>query len=439
MIKNEAFQIEQEILSGFLNNQNLLREYKEKIHPKHFIIKIHQNFYNFLLEMDKKDLVIDPISFMNFNKNRLKEVDGAAYVSEISTCLPSQMGFATKIDLFIDNYKESLIRGIRHDLEVLETTEDLTKLLENTLSEVYNTTSEKEINIANDYDEYLSWLYGENEDIGIKSGLTNLDNILGKFQAGRMIGIFARSGVGKSTVAIQIALNMALQKHRIIYGSGEMSKAEVLNKMAASRLSIPYELLASKEITLEDKDRVCELISNLMNNGLYITNETDLNKLLAEVKSYKLKYGLDVLFVDYVNKYIKANNRNLSEKIGEVTSTLKDFALKEKVCVVLLAQANRESDKKTGEIVEKVNEGDIQDSARIEQDCDQVIALYRNKKLDNAEYRAANEHEIDYNSKSADKNPDCINFTVVKNRHGKKNTLAFRWNGKLSQVTNFMR
>ena len=176
-----------------------------------------------------------------------------------------------------------------------------------------------------------------------------------------------------------------------------------------------------------------------MKNGLYITNETDLNKLLAEVKSYKLKYGLDVLFVDYVNKYIKANNRNLSEKIGEVTSTLKDFALKEKVCVVLLAQANRESDKKTGEIVEKVNEGDIQDSARIEQDCDQVIALYRNKKLDNAEYRAANEHEIDYNSKSADKNPECINFTVVKNRHGKKNTLAFKWNGKISRVSNFMR
>jgi replicative DNA helicase len=256
---------------------------------------------------------------MNFNKNRLKDVDGVTYVSQIAACLPSQMGFSTKIDLFIDNYKETLIRGIRHDLEVLETTEDLTKLLENTLAEVYNTTSEKEINIANDYDEYLSWLYGDTENIGFKSGLINLDNILGKFQAGRMIGIFARSGVGKSTVAIQIALNMALQKHKVIYGSGEMSKAEVLNKMAASRLSIPYELLASKEITLEDKDRVCDLISNLMNNGLYITNETDLNKLLAEVKSYKLKYGLDVLFVDYVNKYIKANNRNLSEKIGEVT------------------------------------------------------------------------------------------------------------------------
>ena len=210
MIKNEAFQIEQEILSGFINNQNLLREYQEKISPKHFKIKIHQNFYNFLLEMDKKDLVIDPISFMNFNKNRLKEVDGVTYVSQIAACLPSQMGFSTKIDLFIDNYKETLIRGIRHDLEVLETTEDLTKLLENTLAEVYNTTSEKEINIANDYDEYLSWLYGETENIGFKSGLINLDNILGKFQPGRMIGIFARSGVGKSTVAIQIALNMAL-------------------------------------------------------------------------------------------------------------------------------------------------------------------------------------------------------------------------------------
>ena len=55
-MNNEMLALEQEILGAFLNHENLLREYKEKIRPKHFQIKIHQNFYNFLLDMEKNDI-----------------------------------------------------------------------------------------------------------------------------------------------------------------------------------------------------------------------------------------------------------------------------------------------------------------------------------------------------------------------------------------------
>ena len=87
---------------------------------------------------------------------------------------------------------------------------------------------------------------------------------------------------------------------------------------------------------------------------------------------------------------------------------LKTLAMNEDICVVLVAQANRVVDRRTGDIaVEKIDSSDIQDSARIEQDSDQVIALYRNIKLDDKQYRDMmfKQGKLNYNSKEADKNP----------------------------------
>ncbi len=79
--------------------------------------------------------------------------------------------------------------------------------------------------------------------------------------------------------------------------------------------------------------------------------------------------------------------------------------------------------------LEKIDSSDIQDSARIEQDSDQVIALYRNIKLDDRVYRDMmfRQGKLRYNSKNADENPECMNVVVIKNRHGGRGTCALRW------------
>ena len=119
---------------------------------------------------------------------------------------------------------------------------------------------------------------------------------------------------------------------------------------------------------------------------------------------------------------------------------LKTLAMEEDICVVLMAQANRVVDKKGGDIaVEKIDSSDIQDSARIEQDSDQVIALYRNIKLDDKMYRENlfKQGKLKYNSKNADENPECMNAVIIKNRHGDRGTCALRWNGRYSRVSDF--
>ena len=130
----------------------------------------------------------------------------------------------------------------------------------------------------------------------------------------------------------------------------------------------------------------------------------------------------------------------MTNKLGKISGKLKELALDEDICIVLVAQANRSIDRKTGDsAIDKISSGDIQDSARIEQDSDQIIGLYRDIKLDDKVHRdlLQRKGKLDYSSMDADKNPECMNAIIMKNRHGERGTCALKWEGKYSRVTNF--
>ena len=220
-----------------------------------------------------------------------------------------------------------------------------------------------------------------------------------------------------------------------------MTRNQVFNRMAASHLSISSKSIDDDSINNQDKDNITKYMAKLLNSSFYVSTETDFNKFINEVKVYKLQNSLDVVFVDYINKYIDFSDKDImTNKLGKISGMLKTLAMEEDICIVLMAQANRVVDKKGGDMaIEKIDSSDIQDSARIEQDSDQVIALYRNIKLDDKMYREAlfKKGKLKYSSKNADENPECINAILIKNRHGDRGTCALRWNGRYSRVTNF--
>ncbi|MDQ0150062.1 replicative DNA helicase [Eubacterium multiforme] len=441
MIKNNAVILEQELLCGLIQDNGLVTKC-DSIKANMFQVEEHRKIYQVILEMIKKNMSVDLINLLSYSDKKTKEMGGITYITEIASCSPTNANFETKVSLLLDEYKKRVVYKMVNKVQELNTIDEMTEFINKTLESVYKSDVVKDLDICNPYEEYLNNLYAD-DDKGFKTGLYKLDETIGNLQRGRLVTLFARSGIGKSTLAIQIALNLILQSYKVIYGSGEMSVIEVLNKMAASKLNIEYQKMNKKILTAQEKDRVTSFINNLMNKGFYITNETNINKVISEIKLYKLNNGLDILFIDYINKYISGmNGMSLTEKIGQVTSQLKDLALKEDICIVLLAQANRRADiNESKNISEKITESDIQDSARIEQDSDQVISIYRNKKFDNKKLRdkLAEDGLVDYSSRNADKNPECVNLTILKNRHGEKNTLAFRWEGEYSRVSNFIR
>lgn len=440
MLTSQHIELEQSILGTMFLNPNLITKAKENIKRYMFQVDNHSMIYDGIIKMvdDKKE--IDLINFLENYKEIIKEMGGVSYVTEVYSCSSTEVAFETKLELLINAYKKRLVLNLCTHVSDTMTIEDMEKNINKTLTNLYNCTLKKDLDIEEIYDNYLKNLYESNKDMGVKSGLTKIDEAIGNFRKGRLITIFARSGVGKSVFSIQIAKNMALRGHNVIYGSAEMSEDEVLNRMAASEFSINNNKFEKDLLTDEEKDKVSTFCANLSNNMLYISTETNIDRFINEIKVYKLKNKLDVVFLDYINKYVdsKSSAFKLTERIGEITSRLKTLAIEENICIVIVAQANRSVDKNNGEVYEILTEADIQDSARIEQDSDQIIGLYRDKRFDDRAYRDKmfRDGKVDYDSKDAKENPNCINAIILKNRHGGRGIKAFRWMGNICSISN---
>lgn len=439
VLTSQHIELEQSILGTMFVNPGLIPKANENIKKYMFQVENHSMIYEGIIKMadDKKE--IDLINFLENYKEIIKLMGGVSYVSEVYSCSSTDVAFETKLELLIKAYKKRIVLNLCSHVSDEMTIEDMENKLSNTLINLYNCTLKKDLNIEDIYDNYLKNLYEINKDMGVKSGLTKIDDVLGNFRRGRLITVFARSGVGKSIFSIQVAKNMALSGHNVIYGSAEMSEDEVLNRMAASQFNIDNNRFEKDLLTDEEKDKVSEFCSKLLSNMLYISTETSIDKFINEIKVYKLKNNLDIIFLDYINKYVDpSSSAKLTEKLGEITSRLKTLAIEENICVVLVAQANRNVDRNNGEVYEILTEADIQDSARIEQDSDQIIGLYRDKRFDDRAYKdnKFREGKVDYDSKDAKENPNCINAIILKNRHGGRGIKALRWDGNICKISN---
>lgn len=441
ILSNGQIQLEQEILGAMFKDSNLIIEAKNWIKAEMFLYSKHRRIYLGILEMVKEKLEIDLVTFLEHHKKVIGEMDGVAYVSEIFACSVSSLAFNTKLKLLVDNYKKHLYLKATDKINGDMNLEEIESEIEEAKVKIHKCSLKKEIDINAQYDEYINWLYDENRDKGIKSGLLYVDKYLGNFQKGRLITVFARSGVGKTTFSLQLASNMALGGYKVFYGSAEMTRNQIFNKIAGSYLSLSTKAIDEDSILKEDKDSISKFMANLINKKIYVSMETNFERFVNEIKVYKMQNSLDIVFVDYINKYIDFSDKDLmTNRLGKISGVLKTLAMEEDICIVLLAQANRMVDKRGGDIpLEKIDSGDIQDSARIEQDSDQVIALYRNIKLDDRVYRDMmfRQGKLRYNSKNADENPECMNVVVIKNRHGSRGTCALRWNGRYSRVSDF--
>lgn len=440
MLTSQHIELEQSILGTLFLNSNLLVKAKDNIKPYMFQVENHRRIYEGIIKMVSDDKEIDLINFLENYKEIVKEMGGVSYVSEVFSCSSTELAFETKLELLIKAYQKRLVLELCTYISDDMTIEHMENKIKNTLDKIYSCTLKKDLNIEDIYDDYLLELYNDESELGAKSGLTKIDEALGNFRKGRLITVFARSGVGKSIFSTQLAKDMAFRGHKVVYGTSEMTRNEIIDRMAANHLHISCDKFNNKRLTNEEKDKVSAFCGELLNKQLYISNETDIDKLINEIKVYKLRNNLDIVFIDYINKYVNVeSNARLTELLGKITSKCKTLATEEDICVVLIAQANRNVDKNIGEVYEVITEADIQDSARIEQDSDQIIGLYRQKLFDEKIFREKmyRDGKLKYDSKDAKENPNCINISILKNRHGTRGIKAFRWEGKYCKISNW--
>lgn len=253
-----------------------------------------------------------------------------------------------------------------------------------------------------------------------KTGFPSLDKITGGFKPGTINIIAARPGMGKTSLALNIARNAAVMYGKtVLVFSLEMSKTEVANKILSSMCKVPYKNIERATVSQKEINDFALFLSQNNELPIYIDEKTDTNPMdiMAKCREFQQK-GIEVglVVIDYLQllSYPGKSNGNRQNEIAEISRSLKILAKELKVPVIALSQLNRQNEKRDSE--DKIPElSDIRDSGAIEQDADSVIFIHR------PDY---------YNKNKEHKNVEEAQLIVAKNRHGSTDTAYVKWIGE---------
>lgn len=255
------------------------------------------------------------------------------------------------------------------------------------------------------------------ENYGISTGLRALDNQILGLQGGDLIIVGARPSMGKTAFSMGLVESSAIQGHKAMIFSVEMSSDDLALRTLASQGSIDFQNLRQGKLSELEKARLSEATERIRSMPIVVDDRGGLTISQLEVSAMQehKKGPLGLIMIDYLQlmSLHDLNEENASRKIGEISRRLKLLAKQLQVPIVLLSQLNRSLEQRPNKRPVK---SDLRDSGNVEQDADIIMFLYRD--------------EV-YNEDSADKG--TAEIIVDKQRNGPIGTVRARFVGKYTR------
>ena len=269
-------------------------------------------------------------------------------------------------------------------------------------------------------------LVSENPDVALcRTGYPQFDKVLGGgFQKSGLYIIGARPGMGKTTLALNIADKVTKRGEAVLFISMEMSSKQIMAKRLAINFHIQYTQIMNGTVSeAVFRSNFIPSTTELAKRPFYCCDSSALT--VAEIASRaKAVPDLKLIIVDYLGLIHAADeSKKLYEQVTEISRDLKALAKRMNIPVIALCQVNRQSVQGNNK---KPSLADLRDSGSIEQDADGVIMLYREDYFNKDE------------SEEQQLQPDTIQLIIAKNRHGEGNaTIDMLWNGLTGQISEF--
>lgn len=215
----------------------------------------------------------------------------------------------------------------------------------------------------------------DGKDIGISTGITELDKYTGGWQDGDLIIIAARPGMGKSAWGINIAHN-AIKKAPVFMIQMEMSAEQVAMREIAMETGIKIQTLRTGNIFEEQKELVDRSAQELKEKMFFIDFESNgtIMSITSKIIKAKREHKISLAMIDYLQLIEPPKGENTAYVIGKITAAFKRLAKELSIPIIMFSQLNREVEKRGDK---RPQLSDLRDSGSIEADADQVIFIYR--------------------------------------------------------------
>jgi replicative DNA helicase len=212
------------------------------------------------------------------------------------------------------------------------------------------------------------------------TGIAALDDRLnGGMRSGQVFVIAGRPSMGKTALALSIGEHVGVAQGKPVgVLSMEMLKGEVHNRRVSMRSRIPFhKILRPERMNQSEWAKLTEAIEEMRQAPVYVSDQTALtiNQVRSKARSLKRRHGLGLLIIDYIGLMEGTDRRaNRTTQLGEVSRGIKALAKELDVPVLLLAQLNREVEKRPGN---RPIMADLRECGDIEQDADVIVFVHR--------------------------------------------------------------
>jgi replicative DNA helicase len=407
-IPPHSAEAEESALGALLLDKDAIIAIAEFLLPEDFYDDRHRMIYEACIALYEDRVPIDVLTVAEKLKKQkqLKKIGGAGYLADLANKVPT----AAHVEHYGKIVKEAatkrLLMTAASKLVDLSLDEGLAadELLDKAESEVFTITQRNIAKaftpvknaLAESFDR-LDELHKQGEGLrGVPTGFKDLDDCLAGMQKSNLLILAARPGVGKTSLALNIAQSLAVKYKRPVgFFSLEMSREELVDRLLVAQADIDAWRLKTGKLDEDDFTKLSNAMGELAEAPLYIDDTPALSILEMRTKARRLQVevGIDLIVVDYLQLARSRRLENRVQEVSEISQGLKNLARELKVPVLALSQLSRAVETRGGR---KPQLADLRESGSIEQDADVVMFLWREE----------------------EDNPENIVLDVAKHRNG---------------------
>jgi len=380
---------EKSVLGAMLLDQELAVEALDSLVTKDFFDRKHRMIFQACRDLDSRNSVTDMVTVGEelSRKKTLEEAGGTEYLASLTDDIPLLSNVLQYIKIIKDKAMlRQLIKVSRENInEVLEGTSDVESVLDAAASKIMLITESRASGEFKPIAQLVSRGIEELENLrntrgyvtGLSTGFTELDKMTTGFHPGELIILAARPGVGKTSMALNMAAHIASETQRAVaFFSLEMSDAKLTQRMLCADAHIGTKPIIDGTLSQKAWYDLQAAADRLQRMKIFIDDKAGIGSMevRAKVRSLKRREDLCMVFVDYLQLMRgDGNSENRQQEIARISGDLKALSKEMDVPVMALSQLSRMATRRSG--TPKLS--DLRESGAIEQDADLVMFLHQ--------------------------------------------------------------
>lgn len=393
-LQPQALEIERMVLGALMIDKDAFSIVSEIIRPETFYEPRHQKIFLAIrtLNMDEKPVDIMTVVEELKHEGTLDSIGGAEYIIELSSRVASSAHIEYHAHILAQKFlaRQLISFASRVETNAFDETLDIDAVMQKAEGELFEISQK---NMKQDYTQIDPVITLAVETLqkasankggltGVPSGYTKLDEKTSGWQPSDLVIIAGRPAMGKTSLALSIAKNIAVDyREPIAFFSLEMSNVQLVQRLMSNVCEIPGNKILNGQLTADEWERLDKNLRQLTGAPIYVDDTPGLSVFELRTKARRLvrEKGVKVIMIDYL-QLMNANGMrfgNRQEEVSTISRSLKGLAKELNIPILALSQLNRTVENREGLEGKRPQLSDLRESGAIEQDADLVLFVHR--------------------------------------------------------------